>query len=160
MAKLSAGIRVNIKKLPIDLKKLIVNEGNLRSLGLHLQAHVREEIYTSKWSSPKAAHSVARSIHFELGTDYVILYTTKPYIEYHNDGVKKQQMTWLTKAKKPIPLRRNGATIFRWATPASMARGSWWHPGIVPKKFVERGMAKGRISAALTAQRKSQNNKS
>lgn len=52
-------------------------------------------------------------------------------------GVRRQPMTWVTKSKTPIPIvTETGETIFRSATPKSMASGKWIHPGRAPTDFV------------------------
>lgn len=46
------------------------------------------------------------------------------------EGRKRRQMTWLVKAKAPIPIiTESGKLIFRSATAKSMADGKWVHPG-------------------------------
>lgn len=137
-------IRVQDVIDPRLLRQMAMGRGVLQSVGLHFQAHIREEIYRSEWKGgPRAAHSMARSIHFSYdeASASVTLYSTKSHLEYHDEGVKPQQMLWLLNARRPIPLRIGGGTvIFRWATRASMRRGSWWHPGIPAKNFVARGV--------------------
>jgi len=69
---------------------------------------------------------------------------------YQNYGVKRHQMKYLMKSKRPIPLiakfpnhkkgENVGDLIFRWASKASMDRGGWWHPGTDPKNFFEGGI--------------------
>ena len=54
-------------------------------------------------------------------------------------------MTWLVKARAPIPIITDeGKLIFRSATPKSMADGKWVHPGREPKTFIERAKKEAR----------------
>lgn len=147
----------DITPSPALLKRIMSGKGILQSIGLHVQAAIREEIYVSKWKGGRrAAHSMARSIHYQLGTGSVVIYTTKPHLEYHDEGVRPQQMTWLLKAKRPIPLHvgPGGGLIFRWATQKSMDRGAWYHPGIPAKGFVARGLVRAKIAARAALRRK------
>lgn len=60
-------------------------------------------------------------------------------------GQQRRQMTWLTKAKGPIPIvTETGETIFRSATPRSMANGKWVHPGRTPSTFPDKARAEVR----------------
>ena len=61
------------------------------------------------------------------------------------DGQKAEQMAWLTKARRPIPIiTEEGELIFRSATPRSMQRGSWYHPGRKPTTVIERARKEAR----------------
>lgn len=52
------------------------------------------------------------------------------------EGQRRQQMSWLVKAKAPIPIvTETGEVIFRSATPKTMANGKWVHPGRAPVDF-------------------------
>lgn len=142
------------------LAKILTSKGALQSIGQHVQAAIREEIYTTEWKGGRrAAHSMARSVHYKIdvANRQVVIYSTKKHLDYHDEGVRPQQMTWLLKAKRPIPLHvgpGGGTLIFRWATRKSMARGAWYHPGIPAKNFVQRGLVKAKIAARAAMRRR------
>ena len=77
-----------------------------------------------------------KGVRFEVGPDYA---------KYVNEGVNKHRMIYLTKADKPIPLDVANR-LFRWATPESIKKGAWHHPGF--KK------GKGFIRKAVKSMRK------
>lgn len=76
-----------------------------------------------------------QGVRFEVRTDYA---------SYVNAGVRRHQMIYLTKAEKPIPIdAANG--IFRWASPQSMQKGKWVHPGFKRgKDFLEDSVTRTR----------------
>lgn len=67
-----------------------------------------------------------------------------PAWKYQVQGQKRGPMTWLVKAKAPIPIvAAGGKVIFRQATARSLADGSWVHPGRKPVDF--EGLARKEI---------------
>jgi hypothetical protein len=71
--------------------------------------------------------------------------TTHPGFFPLVEGQKRGQMTWLTKARGPIPIvTETGELIFRRATAKSMADGRWIHPGRSPSDFVTKAKTESR----------------
>lgn len=63
-----------------------------------------------------------------------------PYLE---KGIRKHQMRYLMKSKGPIPIQVDEANvIFRWASPKSMRKGHWKHPGFTRGKGFMRAAVK------------------
>lgn len=114
----------------------------------------------NKFKNPTGAAANAWNTHYDISSNTGRITNSKPYVYYLNVGVKRQQMTWLLNtptrmysmwrhgrllgnywARAPIPLKGvGGNTIFRRATPKSMAEGKWIHPGIAAMNFVEEGI--------------------
>lgn len=67
----------------------------------------------------------------------VTIESTHPAFRYLDLGVRPHLMTYLV--GKTVPLKDNvtGKVLFRRVTLASIARGSWHHPGIIPQKYIE-----------------------
>lgn len=86
---------------------------------------------------------IRKSVSYTIGKSSVTFHISQIGI-YHNYGVRRHKMEYLKKAKRPIPITlENGEVIFRWASKKSMStRGSWYHPGIKAKAFLEKGTAK------------------
>jgi hypothetical protein len=110
---------------------------------------IRDEINKRKWKSPGAASRVKKSIfsYVPPNANYLSFGTNKPYLKFHEEGVKKQPMKWLVGLNKPLgPLIFKGKKTFRWApkNSAVFAAGKWIHPGLKPKRFFEKGIEKTR----------------
>lgn len=86
----------------------------------------------------RARRAFAKSIKVEVKAKTIVLSTSHPGFMPVLKGQAKGQMSWLTKARAPIPLITDGGeVIFRSATPKSMADGKWKHPGRAPTKVIE-----------------------
>lgn len=79
------------------------------------------------------------------GKSTLVIESDHPAAKYLDKGVRKHQMTYLTKANRPIPIvMDNGDVIFRNATPKSMQEGKWVHPGIRGKNFLDKGLTRAK----------------
>lgn len=110
----------------------------LRMIHRRLLRQIRSELKQETFSDrAKIALSKAISVHIRANSlDIVVKHPAwRPLVE----GQRRQQMTWLVKAKAPIPIvTEEGELIFRTATPQSMRDGRWVHPGRKPSHFVDR----------------------
>lgn len=70
-----------------------------------------------------------------------------PFLE---KGIRKHQMRYLLKAKRPIPVNVDAMNVvFRWATPKSMNEGKWKHPGFKRgKHFMKDAIRRTRDETA------------
>jgi len=85
---------------------------------------------------------IRKGIRYTIGRSSVTFYLTGVGV-YHNFGVRRHKMKYLTKARRPIPMhdRQTGELIFRWASKKSMRKpGKWIHPGMDPKNFLKTGV--------------------
>ena len=111
---------------------------SFRQLKSSMLKYVKGKL-TQETFSTEAQKTLAKSVSIEVKGEGLVI-TAKnaawtPYI----GGQKPQQMTWLTKAKAPIPIvTESGKVIFRSATPRSMREGKWMHPGRAPFTLMER----------------------
>ncbi len=136
----------------INLKPLVSTNGGgeistkkvLQSVQREILKAVRDEVQKSAFSS-RAKRALAAGIGTKVGTNSVRIIAKHPAFFPLIEGQKKQQMVWLTKAKRPIPIiLDNGELIFRSATPRSMSRGRWYHPGRQPSTILERARKSAR----------------
>jgi hypothetical protein len=105
---------------------------------------VRDEIQKSAFST-RAKRALAAGIGTQISPNSVRIIAKHPAFYPLIEGQKREQMTWLTKAKRPIPIiLDNGELIFRNATPRSMARGRWYHPGRPATTIIERARKRAR----------------
>src|SRR5690606_9423328 len=95
--------------------------------------------------SERAKKALFQSLRFEIRPSSLVMYTSHPAFTVFLQGRKRRQMTWLLKSKVPIPIvLDNGEIIFRNATPRSMARGGWVHPGRDGEDFLSRPKREAR----------------
>lgn len=105
-----------------------------RRLITEIRANIRQEVFSA--AARKRLHSGFR---IQIGPNSVTVIATDPAFRPLLQGQRRQQMRWLVKAQAPIPIITDtGELIFRSATPASMADGSWWHPGRESTTVIER----------------------
>jgi hypothetical protein len=130
--------RINLKPLlpkgavELDAKKV------LKGVQREILKNLRDEIQAQAFSS-RAKRALKKGVTTKIGTNSIKIVATHPAWFPLLDGQKKEQMKWLTKAVRPIPiLLDNGELIFRNATPRSMARGRWYHPGRRPTTVVQK----------------------
>jgi len=111
-----------------------------RDLLKRLKAKLQQTVF-----SDRAKKALARSMRIEVHPSSLRVTTNHPAFFPLVDGQAKGQMTWLTKAKRPIPIITDtGKLIFRNATAKSMANGSWIHPGRKPSDFVSKAKSEAR----------------
>lgn len=130
--------RINLKPLlpkkPIDLDPKKV----LKSVQREILKAIRDEIQGQAFS-PRAKRALKKGMTTKIGTNSIKVIATHPAWFPLLDGQKTEQMKWLTKAVRPIPIiLDNGELIFRNATPRSMARGRWYHPGRRPTTVLQK----------------------
>lgn len=129
--------RVNLKPLlpvdfDIDAKKVL--ESTRRDLHRRIKRELEQEAF-----SPRAKRALARAITIKIKPKSLQIIANHPAFAPLVKGQTTEQMTWLTKATRPIPIiTESGKMIFRNATAKSMADGKWQHPGRKPSTFVER----------------------
>lgn len=122
-----------------DVKKAV--DKTLDNLGKAAVKAFQDEVRRSSWN--KSPQNLIDSFQYEIVNGKVRVYSDHPAATYLNKGVKPHQMIYMTKAKKPIPIITDtGEVIFRTPSSKSMSDGSWKHPGISGKHFMERGKEK------------------
>ncbi len=150
--------RINLRPLvplgavDIDAKKV------LKSAQREILKALRTEIQGEAFS-PRAKRALKAGVGTKMGPNSITIVAKHPAFFPLVEGQKREQMTWLTKATRPIPIELdNGEVIFRNATPRSMARGSWYHPGrrgttvIEKARKAARKVLKGRLNKELQRQ--------
>jgi hypothetical protein len=109
-----------------------------------LMRRVKQELQQTAFS-PAAKKSLAKSIKIEIKPSSLQVTSTHPAFAPLVKGQKREQMRWLMKAERPIPIiTEKGELIFRWASPRSMRDGRWIHPGRTPSSFIDRAKATSR----------------
>lgn len=85
------------------------------------------------------------SFSYEIRESRLIIESDHPAATYLEEGVEPHQMDYLQDADGPIPIMTDdGEVIFREATEESMEDGSWFHPGLQGKHFLERALDKAK----------------
>ncbi len=133
------GARVYMKPLHpgerfhLDVIKLM--EQSKRALLRRLRGNLlQQQVF-----SPAAKRALNKAIQVKVKSSSLQITSEHPAFLPLLKGQKSEQMTWLTKARAPIPIiLDSGKLIFRNATPASMARGAWWHPGRTPTDYLDK----------------------
>ena len=129
--------RVNLKPLlPVDfdLDSKKVLESTRRDLHRRIKRELEQETF-----SPRAKRAMAKALTIKIKPKSLQIVANHPAFAPLVKGQTKEQMTWLTKAARPIPIiTESGKMIFRSATAKSMADGKWQHPGRKPSSYVER----------------------
>lgn len=122
------------------------------SLGRALQLMKGEILYRVKKKliqstfSDRAKKAFAKAISIEMGPSSLSIVSKHPAFSLMLKGQKKGQMTWLTKARRPIPIiTETGELIFRSATAKSMKDGKWIHPGRDRQDFVEKAKTEAKL---------------
>jgi len=136
--------RINLKPLvpegalDVDPKKVLkaAQREILRTLRTEIQAQA---------FSPRAKRALKNGMTTKLGPNSLTIVAKHPAFFPLLEGQHRQQMKWLMKATRPIPIiLDNGKLIFRNATPRSMARGRWYHPGRKPTTVIEKARRRTR----------------
>ena len=133
-------------------------EAALHKAKRELMKRIKQELMQTAFSE-RAKKSLAKAITIEIKPSSLQITAKHPAFGPLVKGQKKEQMTWLTKATKPIPIiTETGELIFRTATARSMADGRWIHPGRPPESFIDRAkktsreVLKNRFEKELRAQ--------
>lgn len=122
----------------------------LQKLSKEVLQRVRAKIKQSAFST-SARKRLAKAVYSELRPKSVLFVSVDPLWSYLFDGRRKQQMTWLRKAQKPIPIvTESGKIIFRAATPKSMRNGKWIFPGRPPIDIFSQVIKEARLSVKKT----------
>ena len=115
----------------------------IRSLGREMMKRIKAKIVQETFSA-RAKKALARSLTVKTGEASIQIIAKHP-IWRSVMGFRSHQMTWLTKARRPIPIvTESGDLIFRSATPRSMADGKWIHPGHPKMGFLEKARQEAR----------------
>jgi len=151
--------RVNLKSVASasDLKHISA-ASVLRGLQQSLLKRIRTKIMQGAFSE-RARKALYNGVAVRVGPSSVTIVATHPAFKPLVEGRRPRQMTWLTKATRPIPIvLDSGEVIFRNATPRSMENGSWYHPGRKPTDIVDvvRTEAKEAIKKRVAADLKKQ----
>lgn len=112
---------------------------------------LRDKLMQSVFSV-RAKKALSRSLVAVVGPSSLTFYSKHPAFTQLLKGQKKGQMTWLTKARAPIPIiTESGELIFRTASIKSMRDGKWIHPGRKSYDFMETAKkeAKEQIRKAI-----------
>lgn len=152
--------RINLKPLiPKDALKIDTAK-TLRATQKEVLKAVRNEIVKQPFSR-RAKVALSKGVGTKIQAKSVKVIAKHPAFLPLIQGKKKQQMKWLTKAMRPIPIvLDNGEVIFRNATPRSMSLGRWYHPGHKSTDVIEnarkaaREVVKRRLNKALQRQLK------
>lgn len=116
-------------------------EATLNRLGKVAVEAFQDEIRRSSWN--RKPENLINSFEYEVKGTSIRVTSDHPAVQYLDKGVKPHQMIYLSRAERPIPIiKDNGEVIFRQASSQSLADGSWKHPGISGKHFMERGKEK------------------
>ena len=142
--------RVEVRR--INLKPLIpageldrINPARvLKSLQREVLRKIRFHILQETFSD-RAKAALYSGVKVVVGPSSIKVVATHPAFRPLLEGQRSGQMTWLTRAKRPIPIvKDDGTVIFRNASPRSMENGSWYHPGRQPTRVIDRARAEAR----------------
>lgn len=116
----------------------------LRSLQREVLKQIRGKILQETFSE-RAKRALSQGMKVKLGAKSITVLATHPAFYPLLMGMKSRQMTWLTKARRPIPIvTDSGELIFRSATAKSMKDGKWIHPGHKPSTVIEKARVEAR----------------
>lgn len=140
--------RMNLSSLgPEKLFRTFRPDVFLRKVQAEMIKSIRANIMQEAFS-PEAKKRLRRGFEVTLGPRSVTIMAKDPAFRPLIEGQRPGQMTWLVKARGPIPIvLDSGELIFRTATPQSMSNGSWRHPGRKPTTVIER--AKEQVRAVM-----------
>jgi hypothetical protein len=116
----------------------------MRMLQRTLLKRIRDKIQQSAFSF-RAKKALAKSLSIKLKPSSLVILTKHPAWFPLVEGQRKGQMSWLTKAKSPIPIvTESGEVIFRTANARTTREGKWVHPGREPSKFIDKAKKEAR----------------
>lgn len=135
---------VKLKPLLPGGKLKIRPDRVLKSLQREVLKQVRSKILQETFSD-RAKQALSRGMKVKLGAKSITVVATHPAFLPLLMGMRSRQMTWLTKARRPIPIVTDtGELIFRSATAKSMKDGKWIHPGHKPTTVLEKAREASR----------------
>lgn len=130
---------------PGDIAKTLDVKAVLRHLQKDLRRRIKTKLEQSAYSSA-AKKALAKWLVIQVKEHSLRFMAKHPAFMPLVFGMPRQQMTWLVKAKRPIPIvTETGELIFRSATPKSMADGKWIHPGHAKRDFIEQAKEEARV---------------
>lgn len=110
-------------------------------------ARVRNGLKQTTYSA-HAKSVLAAAMSFEIRSSSMTVTVNHPAFIPLVMGQRKEQMSWLTRSRKPIPIITDrGELIFRSATPKSMANGHWVHPGRPSTGVFEKAIKEAKDAA-------------
>jgi hypothetical protein len=116
----------------------------LRTLKTEMLRRIKAQL-TQTTFSDRAKKALAKAVKIEVHESSLRITANHPAWRPLVEGQRSGQMTWLTKARRPIPIvTETGEIIFRSATPKSMSDGKWVHPGRAPSNFIEKARQEAR----------------
>ncbi len=131
--------------IPKGFDRLVDPEHALRILQRDLLKRMRTAFKLQDAFSQRARAALAKSLKVRVMKSSIRVSTRHPAFRPLVLGMTSRQMTWLTKAKKPIPIiTETGELIFRRATAKSMADGRWIHPGHPPTDLLDKARRESR----------------
>lgn len=136
--------RVNLKPLipatALDIDTAKVLKRLEREVLKQLRSRITQETFSNR-----AKRALSKAIQIVVGPNSLTITTNHPAFKPLLEGQKAGAMTWLLKAKNPIPIiTESGELIFRTATAKSMQDGSWQHPGRSPTNLVDKAKQEAR----------------
>lgn len=130
--------RINLKPLLPKGAVKLEPKNVLRNVQREILKNLREEIQAQAFS-PRAKRALKEGVTTKVGANSLKIIAKHPAFYPLLEGQKREQMTWLTKATRPIPIiLDDGTLIFRNATARSMSRGRWYHPGRPPTNVIQK----------------------
>lgn len=119
-------------------------EKALQRVKASLLRRLRDKLTQSPLSD-RAKKALNKSLTVVVHESSLVVYTNHPAFNFLMKGQEKGQMTWLVKARAPIPIiTETGELIFRTATVKSMRDGRWIHPGRPSYDFVKKAKDEAR----------------
>lgn len=116
----------------------------LRRLKNEMLKRIRRAL-TQETFSKAAKKALSKALTIKVGASSLTITAHHPAWKPLVEGQKKGPMTWLKKAKAPIPIvTETGEVIFRTATAKSLANGKWVHPGRPKSPFYDRAREEAR----------------
>lgn len=137
-------LKVYLKPLKKGLGKTVLKKFlNRRFMYSLARAGLKSMKDMQRKSSDKGA-SIRKGMSYTIGKSSITFYLSKVGY-YHNYGVRRHKMKYLLKSgenRKIIPIKQKGQPVrFRTLTRRAMKKhGTWTHPGMKPKKFLEDGI--------------------
>lgn len=126
-------------------------EHAFRMLSQEILKRVRSQIAQTTFSEA-AKKRLSKALKVEVGPSSLQITVKDPLWRYLLDGRKEREMTWLRKARRPIPIvTETGKVIFRSGQPGVVKSGPregatprWYFPGRAPIDVVTRAMKESR----------------
>jgi hypothetical protein len=143
--------------LPDKLTSTSDMQAAMRKSSRELLRRIKSKL-TQTTFSPRAKVAFAKAIKIEIKPATLVVTANHPAFEPLLRGQRRRQMTWLKKARRPIPIiTETGKLIFRTAHARSLTwnngpmtgpnvgrKRGWLHPGREPSDFIERAKQEAR----------------